>query len=221
MREKIAWPVKNLFPLPGSMNELDGVMLEPLGIAIHSVDLGHIKPGISVGIFGCGPIGLLVIQLSRLMGATPIIATDRLTHRLDAARSFGATYTYQVEANERDDEILSTINDEGLDVVVEAAGENAAVETAVAVARPGAQVVLAGIPADDRISFSASISRRKGLTFRIVRRMKHTYPRAIRLVENGLVDVRSLVSHSFPMEDYDQAFTTASRREGIKIAIRP
>ena len=221
MRDKIAWPDKLLFPLPEALNELDGVMLEPLGIAIHAADLGHIKPGYSVGVFGCGPIGLLIIQMARLMGAIPIIATDKLTHRLVAARDFGATHTFQVEANERDTEILTMTGGDGLDIVFEAAGENSAVQTAVAVARPGAQVVLAGIPADDQTSFSASISRRKGLTFRVVRRMKHTYPRAIRLVENRMVEVRSLVTQCFPMGEYDQAFRIASRRDGIKIVLLP
>jgi L-iditol 2-dehydrogenase len=88
----------------------------------------------------------------------------------------------------------------GLDVVFEAAGENAAVEQAVSAVRPGGKLILVGIPADDRTSFIASTARRKGLTLKLVRRMKLTYPRAIRLVESGKVNVRSLVTHTFPLE---------------------
>ena len=79
--------------------------------------------------------------------------------------------------------------------------------------------MLAGIPEDDRTSFSASIARRKGLTIKLVRRMKHTYPRAIDLVSKGLIDVRSLVTHRFLLEDAYEAFRVAERREGLKIII--
>ncbi len=69
LREYIAWPEECLFALPDSLSEADGVMLEPLGVAIHAVDLAHLRVGMSVGVFGCGPIGLLILQLARLAGA--------------------------------------------------------------------------------------------------------------------------------------------------------
>jgi L-iditol 2-dehydrogenase len=101
----------------------------------------------------------------------------------------------------------------------ELAGDNAAVETAFAAVKPGGTVMLAGIPVDDRTSFQASVARRKGLTIKMVRRMKFTYPRAIHLVESGQVDVRSLVTGHFPLEQAQHAFTLAQRREGLKIVI--
>jgi L-iditol 2-dehydrogenase len=76
-----------------------------------------------------------------------------------------------------------------------------------------------GIPADDRTSFTASIARRKGLTLKLVRRMNYAYPRAIELVSNGLVDVRSLVTHRFPLEKAAEAFAVAQQREGLKVMI--
>jgi L-iditol 2-dehydrogenase len=108
-----------------------------------------------------------------------------------------------------------------VDVAFEVAGENSAGETAVAAAKAGGKVILVGIPADDRTSFNASTARRKGLTFKLVRRMKHTYPRAIRLVESGAVDVRSLVTHHFPLAQAAQAFAVAQKREGLKVIIEP
>jgi L-iditol 2-dehydrogenase len=221
LREKLAWPDQCLHSLPDSLDEIDGAMLEPLGVAIHAVDLGSVKPGTKVGVFGCGPIGLLVVQLARLMGAAQIIATDKLSHRLEAARAFGATSVFQAENGEENREIWAASGEEGVDVAFEVAGENAAVETAVASACPGATVVLVGIPADERTTFKASTARRKGLTIKLCRRMKHTYPRAIRLVEKGLVDVRSLVTHRFPIDEYRRAFTVAERREGLKVVIEP
>jgi L-iditol 2-dehydrogenase len=106
-----------------------------------------------------------------------------------------------------------------VDVAFECAGENAAVEDAIAAARPGGRVILVGIPGEDRTTFTASVARRKGLTLKLSRRMKNTYPRAIRLVESGRVDVRSLVTHRFPLEKIMEAFAVAHRREGLKVIV--
>jgi L-iditol 2-dehydrogenase len=93
LRQYIAWPEHCLFPLPDSMSELEGAMLEPLGVALYSVDCAQIKSGMSVGVFGCGTIGLSVIQVVRTAGAATVFATELpgLAHRVKVARSFGAT----------------------------------------------------------------------------------------------------------------------------------
>lgn len=219
LRQALAWPERFLFPLPDSLTAADGAMLEPLGVAIHAVDLAKLKPGMTVGVFGCGPIGLLVVQLARLCGATRIVATDRLSHRLLAAREYGATSAIQAGDGEEINDVWAATGKSGVDAAFEVAGDNSAVETAIAAARSGSRVILVGIPDDDRTSFSASAARRKGLTLMLSRRMKHTYPRAIRLVEDRLVDVTSLVTHRFPLEKFAEAFSVAQRREGLKVVI--
>jgi L-iditol 2-dehydrogenase len=221
LRQYMAWPARCLHPLPDSLTDADGVMLEPLGVAIHAVDLGHLKPGMTVGVFGCGPIGLLVLQLALAAGATHVMATEKLPHRLEAARSLGAPAVFQATDGRESAEILAATGGKGVDVAFEVAGENEAVETAIAAAKPGARVVLIGIPADDRTAFPASLARHKGLTIKLSRRMKRVYPRAIRLVESGMVDVRPLVTHRFPLEEFDKAFSAAQRREGLKVIIEP
>ena len=220
MREWMAWPERCLVPLPGSFTAADGAMLEPLGVAIHAVDLAHLEPGATAGVFGCGPIGLLMIQVARAAGAARVVATERatLTHRLDAARRLGAE-VFAADAGREGQAIREATG--GLDAALEAAGEDEAVDAAVGAVRPGARVVLAGIPGGPRTSFPAAAARRKGLTFVMVRRMKHTYPRAIELVERGLVDVRSAVTHRFGLEDSPAAFALAARRDGLKVVIEP
>ncbi len=219
LREVMTWPQKCLFYLPDAINQVDGAMLEPLGVAIHAVDLGKIKAGMSVGVFGCGPIGLLIIQLARLSGAAQILATDIRVHRVEAAEGFGATQTFLTEDQSRAREIRKAFEEAGVDIAFEAAGVQAAVDDAFSAVRPGGKVILAGIPDNDKTSFSASLARRKGLTIKLVRRMKHTYPRAIELVSKDLVDVRSLVTHRFPLEQALEAFRVATRREGLKVII--
>jgi len=219
LREWMAWDEKCLFPIPDSFTNADGAMLEPLGVAIHAVDLGKLKAGMTVGVFGCGPIGLLIVQLAKLSGAAQVIATDKLIHRVDAAKSFGAHHAFLAEDDRELGEIRVATNERGVDVAFEAAGMQDAVDAAFAAVIPGGKVILAGIPNKDQTSFSASIARRKGLTIKLVRRMKHTYPRAIELVTKGLVDVRSLVTHRFPVEQAVEAFRVAARREGLKVVV--
>jgi L-iditol 2-dehydrogenase len=219
LREWMAWSERSLFPIPDSFSFADAAMLEPLGIAIHTVDLGNLKAGMSVGVFGCGPIGLLIIQVARAMGATRIIATDKLLHRVEAAKAFGASHAFLVEDRHELEMIEAATDGRGVDVAFEAAGKQDAVDASFAAVVPGGKVVLAGIPDEDETSFSASIARRKGLTIKLVRRMKHTYPRAIELVSRGLVDVRSLVTHRFSLEEAPEAFRLAERREGLKVII--
>jgi L-iditol 2-dehydrogenase len=219
LREWMAWSPKSLFPVPDSFSHADAAMLEPLGVAIHTVDLAQLRAGMSVGVFGCGPIGLLILQVAKLSGAANIIATDKLAHRVEAARQFGATHAFLAEDQRELHEIEAVTNGRGVDVAFEAAGAQDAVDTSFAAVAPGGKVILAGIPDDDKTSFSASVARRKGLTIKLVRRMKHTYPRAIEMVSKGLVDVRSLVTHCFPLDQAVEAFEVAARREGLKVVI--
>jgi L-iditol 2-dehydrogenase len=219
MREYLPWPIKCLYPLPGSITDVEGAMLEPLGVAIHSVDLGRLQTGMTVGVFGCGPIGLCVLQVARAAGASLLIATDKLPHRLEAARRAGATDLIQAVGGGESSEVLALTGNRGVDVAFEAAGENEAVETAINSVKPGGTVVLIGIPSDDWTAFSASTSRRKGVTIKVCRRMKFTYPRAIKMVESGLVDVLSLVTHNFSLDESKEAYLTAQRREGIKVVL--
>src|SRR5699024_12852124 len=82
-------------------------------------------------------------------------------------------------------------------------------------------LVLAGIPDDDMTTFQAATARRKGLTIKTSRRMGEVYDRAIRLVENGLVEIASLATHRFGFDEIDQAFTQAQDRVGLKVIIEP
>ena len=219
LREWMAWSEKSLFPIPDSISDADGAMLEPLGIAIHTVDLAGLKAGMTVGVFGSGPIGLLIMQMAKLSGVADIIATDKLAQRVEAAQRFGASQAYCVGDSSERSALRAAVEKRGVDVAFDACGTQDAVDDVFDAVLPGGKVILAGIPDGDRTSFSASVARRKGLTIKLVRRMKHTYPRAIDLVSKGLVDVRSLVTHSFPLEDAPEAFRVAERREGLKVII--
>ncbi|MCU7726493.1 alcohol dehydrogenase catalytic domain-containing protein [Actinoplanes sp. KI2] len=205
LRQLMAWPSHRLHPIPDTISDDDGALLEPLGVALHAYDHAHQRLGATVAVVGCGPIGLMLVQLAWIAGATRVFAADPLPHRMAAAVRHGAEPIEAVEA----------------DLVFEVSGSDGAVETALRAAKPGARVVLVGIPDGDRTTFPASIARRKGLTLVLSRRMGEVYPRAIELARQKRVDLAALVSAAFPLDQVATAMTTAAAREGLKVVVHP
>ena len=221
LRELLAWPDHLLHPVPASISDADAAMLEPLGVALHALDLARPRVGATVAVVGCGPIGLCVVQLARVAGAAAVLAVEPLEHRRAAASALGADVAVDADQASLVRALQQTTGGRGVDVVIEVAGNDAAVTLAVHAARPGGQVVLAGIPGEDSTTFPAAAARRKGLTLKLSRRMKEMYPRTTRLVEQGRVDVRSVVSHSYSLDQVDEAFRTANDRVGLKVVVTP
>jgi len=218
MTENIAVRPEQIFPLPNGFTVSQAVMLEPLGVAMHAIDLA--KPQIleNVAVLGCGPIGLCLVQLAKLAGAATVCAIDPVDYRADAARRLGA------DVSGPEHTLIEEWTDGcGTELVVEATNSPLGFQHAAEAAKIGGRVVLAGIPDGDQYGLGAALPRRKGLTVKFSRRMGHVYPRAIRLVSEGRVDVESIVTHRFALEESRKAFELQSEcREGaVKSVIFP
>jgi L-iditol 2-dehydrogenase len=207
LQEQIIMKARTCFPVPDAVTDAGAALLEPLGVALHAVDLGKLKVAHSVAVLGCGPIGLLITRLARLSGADPIYAFDCHGWRVDKARAWGATDAWRLDEGDPVERIREITSGRGIDVVFEAAWADHSIGQAVEMARLGGRVVLVGIPSDDMLSMKHSTARRKGLTIMLSRRMKHTYPRAIHIAttQRGL-DLDDLISHRFPLGEAPRAF---------------
>ncbi|MCU0521660.1 MAG: alcohol dehydrogenase catalytic domain-containing protein [Anaerolineae bacterium] len=225
LAQYIRMPAGNCFILPEEVTPAEGALLEPLGVAIHAVDLAKVKVGETVAVLGVGSIGLLTAALSRASGAGAIYVSEPLAYRRDfAVRYLGGSRLPTEVFNPLSQSIVATIleatHGRGVDVAFEAAGASCTPDQAAQITRPGGRIVVVGIPSDDTMRMTASVVRRKGLTIRLVRRMKHTYPRAIQLVLSGAVDVAALATHVFPLENTGRAFEVVDRRsDGVIKAI--
>ena len=207
LREYMAWPASLVYPLPNELTYDDGVMVEVLGICLHALDLCKFKPGWSAAVLGCGPIGLTTVQLlSRTAGASQIFATDILPYRLGYAKKMGANKVINAGKEDVTSAVNELTNGRGVDVVFEAAGLADTCRQAVEIWARGGKVLLIGIPPDDVTPFATSPARRKGLTFRFVRRSCLTYPRSIALLREHILDLSSLVTHHFPLQQTSEAF---------------
>jgi L-iditol 2-dehydrogenase len=208
LRTLVAWPERLAHPLPDSVSDEAAPLLEPLGVALHAVDLGGAGPGTTAAVLGCGPLGLLLVQALQAAGVTVELATDPLPHRSAAARALGARSSDPADVT--------------VDVAYEAAGDDGALDDAITAARPGGRVVLVGIPDGDRSTFHAAAARRKELTLVLCRRMRaDDLPRAIRAAESGRLELASLVSARYPLEEGALAFGDLVDRRGLKVVVEP
>jgi L-iditol 2-dehydrogenase len=213
-------PARSCFLVSRKIDDEAAALLEPLGVAIHAVDFAKLRVGYSAAIIGAGPIGLLILQIARLAGADPIFITDKLPWRLKLAQKWGGI-PIGYDKEDATQRITKETHGRGVDVAIEAAWADESVAQGAEMARLGGRLVVVGISGHNRLELKASTARRKGLTIIMSRRMKHTYPRAIRLVESGRVDLAGLVSHRFALKKTPEAFrlNTAYEDEVVKVMI--
>lgn len=201
MTEQIWVPTSQIVPLPAGFTADEAAMLEPLGVAIHAVDLAKPRLLERVALVGCGPIGLLILQVLNAAGAGEILAVDPLPHRQKRAAELGAARVGASVA-----EIRDWTHGEGCPLVIEATNAPEGFRDAVLAARIGGRVVLVGIPDGDIYTLSAAEPRRRGLKVKFARRMGEVYPRAIEMVAQRLVDVTAVVSHRATLDQTPDAF---------------
>lgn len=218
MTENIAVRPEQIFALPAGFTISQAVMLEPLGVAVHALDLAGPPLLETVAILGCGPIGLCLLQLVRLAGADRVYAIDPVAYRAQAAKRLGAD-----EVAGDFDAVRRWTDGRGVDLVLEATNSPDGFQHATETVRIGGRIVLVGIPDGDRYTLGAALARRKGLSIKLARRMGHVYPRAIKLIAEGRVDVDSIVTHRFGLEDAATAFALQSdcRDGALKSIILP
>ena len=212
LQEFIVHPSHLLLPIARRLSFSVGAAIEPLGVALHAVDLGHIRIGDRVVVFGCGPIGLLIASSALRAGAI-VYASEPLAHRRKIATKYGVASVWDPGTDDVARAIMDATHGEGVDVIFEAAGSQTATEQALDVLRSGGTAVLVGYWKADQVILPGIRAMRKGLTVRFVRRMRNTFARAITLTESGQVDLASLITHEFPFSAVATAFQQAARRE--------
>ena len=192
--------------VPDDVGPDTAALLEPLGVAIHALDLAEIELMDTVAVLGAGPIGLLCAQVAQAAGAGTCYVIDPLDYRADVAADLGADAVAARRAA-----IDEWTSGRGVDVVIEATNAPEGFEHAVESVRIGGKVVLVGIPEGNEHTLTASTARRKGVTVQWSRRMGSVYLRALRMVQDGRVAVDPLVTHRFPLKEGPEALALQSR----------
>jgi threonine dehydrogenase-like Zn-dependent dehydrogenase len=217
----------NLSPVPDGLSD-EQVLMCPdiLSTGFGGAEAGRIRIGDAVAIFAQGPIGLCATAGAKLMGATTIIAVDALPERLAIARSMGADHVIDFTKVDPVDEIRRITGGRGVDVSIEALGQQATFEAALRVLRPGGTQSSLGVYSEDlRIpldAFSAGLGDNRIVTT-LCPGGKERMRRLMEVVASGRVDTEALVTHRFALDNIESAYELfANQRDGVlKVAIRP
>jgi L-iditol 2-dehydrogenase len=219
MCEFVVLPEENCFPIPDSMSFEQATIAEPLAIGVYSVEKTPAPPTASIGILGAGPIGMSVFHVVRTRSTGNVYVTDRIDERLLHARSLKPRWTGNPN---REDVVKSILTFEPLqlDVVFECSGDREAYEHAVEILKPGGVLSLVGIPEEDEIRLPIHELRRKEITIINIRRQVHCTQKALDLLGSKTIQMDSLITHRFPLEQTSRAFDlVASYRDGIMKAM--
>ncbi|MGD9344882.1 MAG: alcohol dehydrogenase catalytic domain-containing protein [Candidatus Aminicenantes bacterium] len=202
--EFIVMPEENCYRIGESVNPSQGVLVEPLSIGIYALDfLKKMETG-AIGILGCGPIGLSVMQAALARGIRKIYATEKIPGRLHFAQKKGAAWTGNPEEMDIVSEILRVTD--GLDAVFECCGEQEALDQAIDLLKPGGTLLILGIPEIVHVSFDAHKLRRKEIRVQNVRRQRDCTQKAIDLIASKEVDIDFMATHIFSLEEAQEAF---------------
>ncbi len=196
---------------------------EPFGNAVFATSEQDLA-GRSVAVLGCGPVGLFTIAIARASGAAVVMAADLKPYRLGLARQMGATDTVDVGQTPDTAEWFRAHHEgRGFDVVFEMSGSPQAIADAFRIARNGARVILFGIPAAPVQIDVAEMLIFKNLDVLALsgRRIFATWYKTRWLLESGVVDLRPLITHEYPLEAFSTAFSELDAGEACKIVLHP
>jgi threonine 3-dehydrogenase len=215
-------PASNVWILDKNIPKDYASVMEPLGNAVHTVLAGEIA-GTTVLITGCGPIGLMSIAVSRLCGATMIIATEINDYRIKLAKELGA----DLVLNPKQDDIVKIIkektNNLGVDGVLEMSGNPTAILDAFQAVRPGGRYSVLGIP-DKPIAIDLS----RDVVFKYItvqgingRLMFSTWYKTARFLSSGRLDLQPVITHRFRLEDFEKGMALMESGNCGKILLYP
>src|ERR1017187_19375 len=206
-REFVNLPVPNLLAIPKSISLELATLVEPLAVALHSMQFAAIQPGETVAVFGAGPIGLLTVACLKVAGAGRIWTVDPVAHRRDLARHMGAHATLDPSQNDDARQILADTANRGVDCAIDCAAKEDTINAAIRASRNGGRVVLTGIHSGVMVPFEVSPMRRKELAIFNVRRSNHESHDALALLTARMAWFAPLVTHTRPLNSIAEAFT--------------
>jgi L-iditol 2-dehydrogenase len=219
LSEYIVLNERSCFPIKDSMTFEQATLSEPLAIGVYSVERSMLPSNANAAILGVGPIGMSVFHILRTKNIGNVYITDKIEERLKFSKMLNPRWTGnpdEVDVVKQISEIESLL----IDVVYECSGDPEAIKQGIQLLKPGGTLVIVGIPEVDEISFPIHELRRKEITIVNIRRQVNCTQKAVDLLANGQINMDSMVTHRFPLEETQKAFDLVEKyRDGVMKAM--
>ena len=204
-----------VYKLPSNVSFEEGALTEPVSCAYHTIERAEIQLGTSVAVLGSGPVGLLLLQLAKAAGASPLIATDVVPSKLELAKKLGADIVLNPKEVDLTKEIKDITNGNGVDVCIEAVGRGETYEQAVNLVGIGGRAILMGFCSEGTtINLDTWELMLREITIKLSRENPFTFTKAINAIKSGHVDAKALISHVFPLEKILDGFESQNKEPG-------
>ncbi|KAB0791112.1 hypothetical protein PPYR_02913 [Photinus pyralis] len=219
-------PAKLCYRLPTAMSLEEAAVVEPLAIGLYACRRGNVRQGSVVLVIGAGSVGLLTLAMSKACGATKVIVTDVSQWRLDKAKELGADFTLKVEPNDPEDLIVRRITsllDDRPTVSFDCAGFQSTARVAVKATASGGTVVLVGISGKVDMDLPVRDILTREIDIRGCYANVNDFQTAIEMIAAGKINVKTLITHHYQIDDALKAFNVLKDGTGnaIKVLIHP
>lgn len=204
--EYFAVDASKITPLPDNLTYSEGAMIEPLAVTVHAVKKAGDVTGKNIAVIGAGPIGILLCQSLKAMGAAKVMATDVSDYRLALAKECGADEVYNTKALDFGSCLVECFGNDKADVIYDCAGNDITMGQAIKYARKGSMIVLVAVYAGmANVDLAALNDKELDLNTTMMYRHED-YVDAIRLVSEGKIKLKPLMSRHFDLKDYKKAY---------------
>ena len=208
-------------PLQDNMTFDQGAMIEPLAVAVHAMrQAGDVK-GLRIAVLGAGPIGNLVAQAAKAMGAASVMITDISDLRLDLAKQCGIDFCVNTREKDFGEALLEAFGPDKADVIYDCAGNDTTMGQAIKYARKGSKIILVAVFAK-MATVDLAVANDHELSILNTMMYRHEdYVDAIALAAGGKIQLDLLMSKTFPFREFLQAYQyiDANRETTMKVLI--
>jgi len=209
-----------LVPVPKQVNDRAAALTEPLAVALHAFRSTHVNMGDTIAVIGAGPIGLLILQCSRVAGVRAIGVIEAAKGRRDLAAKLGANIIFAPGMRNIGLEVTKALGAEP-DVVFDCAGGTATLQNAIELVRPHGKIMVVGVSMEPVPIIPIQWGRKEAVLKTSIA-YRDEFPLALELIANGKIDVESLISDIIPLNQVGHTIKSlTSPNEQIKILIDP
>ena len=197
---------EKIVKLPDDMTFEQGAMIEPCAVAVHAVLRGEDVKGFNVLIMGAGPIGNLVGQVTKALGAKAVMITDLSDFRLGIAKEVGIDFTNNPIRQNLSEEIINAFGPDKADLIIECVGVNETIDAAIENARKGSEIIIVGVYGEKPAINLGFVQDHELKLIGTLMYQRDDYDKAIELVATRKIILEPLMTMHFSFEDYDKAY---------------